>query len=141
MLRSILAVLAGLAVMTIVVMVGVAIAAAVLIGSGAMSADVPVSPPPTGYLAANLIISLLAAVLGGYTTARIVGPRSLVQVIVLASIVLAMGLVTALSAGPDSGQPTWYGYVIPIIGAVGVLAGGHLGSLHAAVARAMSTSS
>ena len=127
--------------MTIVVMVGVALAAAILIGSGAMIPDGPASPPPAGYLTANLIISLLAAVLGGYTTARIVGPRSLVQVIVLAAIVLALGLVTALTAGTGTGQPTWYLYVVPIIGAVGVLAGGHLGSLHAAVSQAMSTRS
>ena len=127
MLRSVLAVLAGLAIMFVAVMVGNLVAAAALLGDGAMTGGATAAPLPGAYLVANLGISLAAALLGGYTTARMIGRRSLPQVLVLAGLIALLGLVSAF--GPASaGQPRWYAWVLPVIGVVGVLAGGHIGS-------------
>ena len=129
MIRSIAAVLGGFLAMAIVVMIGTMAAAAALIPGGlsTMRSGPSGAPVSSRYLAVNLTVSLLAAVLGGTLTARIAGSNPRLHTFVLAGFVLVMSVVSARqSSGNTGGQPSWYGGVIAVIGVGGVLLGGVL---------------
>ena len=113
--RAMLGVIGGYAVMAAIVIVGV------MILSPAFGVERP-GDVSTGYLAANILLSFLAALAGGYAAAWIGGPLRLVSVAVLACLVLVAGFLMEGSTG----QPGWYPILIPLIGAVGVAAGGWL---------------
>ncbi len=122
-LHGIGAVLAGFVAMSIVVMIGTAVASQLLIpgGMAAMRSGSPASIPAS-YLTANLVISLLAAVLGGWLTARLAPMHVHWHVYALAAFLLVMGLVSAKMM--SSAQPGWYAKTIPFVGVAGVLLGG-----------------
>ncbi len=113
--RALLGVIGGYALLAGIVIIGV------MILSPAFGADAP-GDRSIGYLAANLVLSFLAAVAGGYVAAWIGGPLRLVSVAVLAAVVLVAGFLMQGS----SDQPGWYPLVIALIGAVGVAIGGWL---------------
>ena len=113
--RALLGVIGGYALLAGIVIVGV------MILSPAFGADAR-ADGSAGYLVANLVLSFLAAIAGGYVAAWIGGPLRLVSVAVLAAVVLVAGLLMEGS----SGQPGWYPLVIALIGAVGVATGGWL---------------
>jgi hypothetical protein len=81
---------------------------------------------PLPYLSANLILSLLAAVAGGYVCSRIAPTHPFVHVIVLAGLFEILSLATAVTTGAAPGQPTWYPWVIGLICVSGILIGGSL---------------
>jgi hypothetical protein len=65
-------------------------------------------PLPAAHLAANLLLGLLAAILGGWLTARLAPAASQKHVLALAGLVVLMALVTDLPQDPDaSEQPSW----------------------------------
>ncbi|HUP64558.1 MAG TPA: hypothetical protein VM557_04695, partial [Thermoanaerobaculia bacterium] len=86
------------------------------------------------------IVSFIAAWIGGMVAARIGRRRGAVYA--LAGLVVVLGLVSAgvaMSAAPPAlperplstmeaasfaKQPTWYSFVLPVVGVIGVLAGG-----------------
>ena len=111
-LRVIGAVIAGYVVMALIVILGVMGAAKLLVPAG--------ESPGTDYLAANVAISFLAAVAGGYAAAFVGKGDGKLATLVLAIIVVALGLILE----PGRGQPGWYAASIPWIGAAGVIAGG-----------------
>jgi hypothetical protein len=97
------------------------------------------------WIAISLILSLLAAVVGGAVAFRV--GRSDKAVVGLAVLVVVLGILMALPTlmGPPSGEPeirtaavgnleamnnakppTWMNFMNPILGAVGVLVGGRL---------------
>lgn len=91
------------------------------------------SAPPAGvvlsstYLAANLLVSLAAAVLGGWLTARLAPRVPMGHVLALAALLIAMSIVSATGdQAQPAGQPGWYPIGIAILGVLGVLAGGWL---------------
>lgn len=132
-LRSVAAILAGYGFMALTVMVGIIIATALFVPGGvpaAMSGAPPASLP-VAYLAANLGISLLGAVLGGWITARIAVFAPFGHAAALAAIVATLTILSA-AMGPAGSQPVWYPIVIGILGVVGVLAGGMLRAAAAA---------
>ena len=127
MLHSILAVLGGFATMAILVMVGTMLATAALVPGGLARTRSGENggPVPNGYLAANLIISLLAAIAGGWVTVHIAGTQRREHTFALAGFVFFMSLVTMLqSRKKATGQPPWYLWVIAVIGLCGVFIGG-----------------
>jgi hypothetical protein len=131
MLRSIGAVLAGFIVMAITIIVGTIALTAVLIPGGiaTMRSPQPGGALPTGYLTANLTLSFLAAVLGGYLTVRLAASAPVIHALALGTLLMVMGIVTAAQAGgagSSAGQPSWYPWVITTLGVVGVMAGGML---------------
>ncbi len=81
---------------------------------------------PLPYLIANLVLSLLAAVAGGYVCRRIAPNHPFVHVIVLAGLFEALSLTTAVTTGAEPGQPNWYPWVIGLICVSGILAGGSI---------------
>lgn len=126
MLRGVAAVVAGFVTMTLIVMAGsIGLMAAFVPGGlramrgmhGGQPAPTP-TPTPQYYLL-NLTMSLLAAMIGGWVTARVAGVPAGPYLAALAGIILVMGFVSA-SIEKASQQPTWYKVVIPLVGVAGV---------------------
>lgn len=115
MIRSVLAVIAGYAVTAAIVIACTILAAKFLIPETA-------TEPPRGYLVANIAYSLLAAVAGGYITARIARRAPVAHAAVLALVIVAIGTAT-MSGGPQ-GSASAFGWGIVGLGVVGSLAGG-----------------
>lgn len=117
-IRSVLAVVAGLAVCLVLVIALSAIAASIL----RVSAE---SPPTPLYLALNLTGGALAGAIGGATAMRIAPHTPHGHVWALALLILLLSLPTLLTA-PAPGQPAWYGLALSVIGPSSVLLGGVL---------------
>lgn len=130
MLRGILAVLGAYVAIALVVMVGTAVATISLVPGGlaAMRASAngtPLPAPSAAYLGVNLVISLLAALLGGWIVMRFSPAPGLQWAVILAVLLLVLSAALG-SRGPQGGQPNWYPYVIALVGAAGVMAGASL---------------
>lgn len=116
MLRTIGAVIAGYVIIAILVILSTILTVGLMLPNIA-------STPTTSYLIVNLILGLLAAVIGGYCAALIARAKKLTPAISLAAIVFIFGL---LSLGQSSNQPVWYPYALLVIGPLGVVIGGLL---------------
>ena len=149
-MRALLGVIAGYAVMAIIVLVSLTIAWGL---TGPSFAYKPGTTHVTlAWIGLNLPLSSIAAIAGGYVTNRIAPTDSLLPVKVLAGILLVVGLImavahvltdqsisqqltenistegmSAFSGSSEAVQPIWYNFLIPFIGAAGVLVGGYLG--------------
>src|SRR5690606_18778740 len=119
MLRSSVAVLAGL----VVTMALVWIATIVLTASLEFPAD---GSPGSTYLSLNLLASAVAGIAGGATAMKLAPHTPHGHVLALAGVLVLLSLPTILAA-PAPNQPVWYGLVIGIVGPISVLAGGFLG--------------
>jgi hypothetical protein len=113
-LRSILAVLAGYVATAVIVMAGTFAAMAAL---GMTMTSTPTPP----YLAANLLVSFAAAVVGGWVCARIAPARATAHGVALAAVFFLFAMLPM--GGAANGQPGWYVPAIAAIGVVGVMAG------------------
>lgn len=133
MIRSVLSVIAGFAVMTVCVM-GFTLAAMAVLYPGS-PLDAPIDPSGT-WIAVNLAYSLVAAVAGGWVTVKIATRARMGHAGALAVVVLAMSVIGALAgaAAPDA-QPGWYPVVIAAVGIAGVLIGGWLAARASGPAR------
>ncbi len=128
-LRSVAAVLVGFGFMAATVMAGTIIATQLFIPGGmraAAAGAAPAAVPPL-YLAANLALSFIGAVFGGWLAARIGDRAPMAHAAALAALTALLAIISASQtvAGP---QPSWYAAVVGTIGVVGVLAGGKLRS-------------
>jgi len=132
-LRSIAAVVAGFGFMASTVMVGSIIASALFVPAGMMATaggGAP-APMPVLYVAANLVVSLLGAVMGGWLAARIGAFAPLSHALALAIVTAVLAAVSALHPAGGA-QPAWYPPVVGIIGIAGILLGGKLRAAAAA---------
>ena len=142
MLRSILAAVVGYIAMVVVVLAGIALAWAVLGGSGAFAGEGP--KPSTAWIAMNLVGGFLAAFVGSLVALKI--GRSARAVKILIGLLLVLGVVSAVTAnsvyekrepvgkpvaemsfreaGQHAKQPAWYNWVIPLVGVAGACLGG-----------------
>ena len=118
MLRSAVAVLAGL----VVVLGLVLITSSMLVLALGLP---PEGPPSDTYLALNLVIGALAGLAGGAVAMRLAPHTPHGHVIALAVVILLLSLPAAFS-GPAPGQPAWYLAVMSIVSPLSVLAGGLL---------------
>jgi len=118
MMRSVVAVIAGL-VVTVGLVIVLSILSASLLRLPAGSAPTPL------YLVLNLLSAIFSGMVGGSVAVRLAPDRLQGHVFVLALVILLMSLPTLLSA-PAPGQPSWYGLVISIIGPTSVVLGGFL---------------
>lgn len=115
--RFVLAVVAGyLTTVAIVVLLNPIVAIFMLHGS-----RVPTPP----YLAANVVLSFVAALAGGALAGRIAQSREVLVGGILGTIILLVGLLAAGRAHV-AGVSATYGYSIAVLGALGALAGGGL---------------
>jgi hypothetical protein len=122
LMSSIISVVAGYLGMAVVVMIGTALAAAVFIPGGFSAARSLKNAPPANYLYANLALSFVAALFGGWLCARLAPNNPLVHAGALAAVLLVMSLLSAKSQAAK--QPSWYPWTIALMGVAGVLLGG-----------------
>jgi len=115
MIRSVLAVITGYVLTAAIVIACTFLAAKFLIPEEA-------TEPPRTYLVVNIAYSLLAAVAGGYLTARIARRAPLAHAGALAMVIVTIGAAT-MSGGPQ-GAASVFGWGIVGLGVIGSLAGG-----------------
>jgi hypothetical protein len=115
MLRSVVAVVAGLGFVLTAMWIGGGLLGVVLVQLGLMRVAV----------AAILVVSTLAAIMGGWITARLAGRAEMLHAAALAAVMAVMTLRVMLGDRPD-GQPAWYAPTVGALGVAGMLAGGWL---------------
>lgn len=85
----------------------------------------PAQRPTAGYLTVNLLAGFVFAGVGGWIAAHLAPVAPFGHAIGLAVIVLVLGIATAAQGGAvRAGQPQWYAWMLPFIGAGGALLGG-----------------
>jgi hypothetical protein len=85
----------------------------------------PAQPPTPPYLTVNLLTGFAFAGLGGWIAAHLAPAAPHWHAVGLATIVLVLGIGTAAQGGAGrAGQPQWYAWTLPFIGAGGALLGG-----------------
>ncbi|HEX9691651.1 MAG TPA: hypothetical protein VGA22_06095 [Gemmatimonadales bacterium] len=119
---------------------------------GAEASFVPGSWEVSGaWLAASVIVGVIAAVVGGYVCAAIArdprGPRVLIVVVLVLGILFALPVllgagpeatgarpatVTMVEAMSNARQPVWIALLNPVLGMIGVYGGARLRSRNAA---------
>lgn len=115
MLRSVVAVVAGLGFVLTAMWIGGGLLGVVLYQLGMMRVAV----------AAILVVSTLAAIMGGWITARLAGRAEMLHAAALAAVMAVMTLRVVLGDRPE-GQPEWYAPTVGALGVAGMLAGGWL---------------
>jgi hypothetical protein len=120
MLRSLVAVFAGFLAIVVLVLASAPLTARLLPAS-AVSA-----PRPTiAYLVVNLVSGFLCAAAGGWIAGHLAASHPQWHAAGLAALVLGLGVTTAAQGGAArAGQPSWYVWTLPFVGAGGVLLGG-----------------
>lgn len=118
-LHSFLAILAGYAVMVVLV-----IALTLLLAKLTPSWVGQQGNPNPAYALVNLGYSFLAATAGGYVTALVASANPLAHIFVLCIVVLLLGALSALQSRGK--QPIWYAVSLLVIAPAGVLVGGLL---------------
>jgi hypothetical protein len=127
MLHSVLAVLAGFAVMAVLVMATTMLAVRLVLHKplAAMQSPAP-GPLPAAYLGTNLAASALAALAGGYTTGAVAVNAPLAHGAALAALMVVMSVASMRQAG--TAQPRWYQLVLATVMPLLALGGAALGS-------------
>ena len=117
MVRSLGGIILGFFTIVVLVLVTTPVAVKLLLKD-------PAGRPTAPYLVVNLLFGLLAAAAGGWVAAHLAGRAPLVHAGVLGGIILALGLWTAAQGGAArAGQPTWYAWTLPFVGAAGAVIG------------------
>jgi hypothetical protein len=120
MIRSVLAVFAGFLAIVVLVLASAPVIAKLLLPATA-------ARPTRSYLVANLLTGFAFAGVGGWIAAHLAGSGPHWHAVALATLVLALGITTAAQGGAArAGQPVWYGWLLPFVGAAGALLGGWL---------------
>lgn len=129
-MRSIICVVAGFVVVMAVFLAGTAAATELIVEGGLFGAATgPRSALPPEYFAANLMMLVMGAVLGGWVTARMAPAAEMAHVLALAVLVVLMSLPGVLGYGESQAdQPVWYIYALPVLGVGAALLGGWMRS-------------
>ena len=118
MIRSLGGVILGFFTIVILVLVTTPVAVKLLLKD-------PEGRPTGPYLLVNLLFGLVSAVAGGWVAAHVAGRAPLVHSGILGGLILVLGVWTAAQGGAvRAGQPQWYAWTLPFIGAAGALVGG-----------------
>jgi hypothetical protein len=118
MIRSLGGILLGFFTIVVLVLVTTPVAVKLLLKD-------PAGRPTAPYLLANLLFGLLSAAAGGWVAGHVAGRAPLLHAAILGGMILALGLWTAAQGGAvRAGQPQWYAWTLPFVGAAGALAGG-----------------
>lgn len=85
----------------------------------------PARSPTPAYLLVNLLTGFAFAAVGGWIVVHLAPAAPHWHAVALATFVLVLGILTAAQGGAvRAGQPQWYAWTLPFIGAGGVLVGG-----------------
>lgn len=140
--RTTVAILCGFLAMTVIVLSGTIVATTLFITGGLETVSRPDAPLPALYLAANLGISFLAALLGGWLASRLDAPGGWRPVIGMAVLVLVMSIANqAVPRSSTGAAVAWYPWVLVLLGVGGSLLGGWLRLRSQGVAAPSPTSS
>jgi putative membrane protein (TIGR04086 family) len=115
-LRSVLAVLAGLAVMFVIVIACTLLSVALM--------HLKTGHPTPGYLVINVVYSLAAAVAGGWVAARLAGYRPVAHGVALALLMLVLSALSLLHPAPS--QPFFYQLFLTIVPPLAAIGGATL---------------
>jgi hypothetical protein len=121
--RSLIAVLAGGVVAAVLFQVG---AVSAFVGLYGIPLGASAGPPTVGYFVLNLGFAGIAALAGGWLTARLARQWPLAHVGVLALVLAAVALWGF--TGPASQWPPWYPPALALVALAGTLAGALLRS-------------
>ena len=129
-MRSILCVVAGFVVVMAVWVAGTAAVTELIVEGGLFGAATgPRNALPPVYFAANLVMSGMGAMLGGWVTARLAPSAEMAHVLALAALMILMSIPGLLGYGESQAdQPRWYIYALPIFGVSAAVLGGWLRS-------------
>lgn len=117
-LKSLGAIGAGFMTMVVLILVSTPLVVRLMLADSAQ-------PPTPAYLTVNLLTGFAFAGVGGWITAHLAPAAPLWHAVGLATIVLILGVATAAQGGAvRAGQPQWYAWTLPFIGAAGALLGG-----------------
>ena len=114
--RILLAALTGYALIALLVIAGTSIATSV---SG-LEAD---ARPTTAYLSLNIAASFLAAMCGGFVTARFAPAGKIAMSVALLVLVFLGMAVLSYRLMPDAHQPPAYLPVVTLLGVIGIWTG------------------
>jgi peptidoglycan/LPS O-acetylase OafA/YrhL len=117
--RSVIAVLAGYAAMSVLVVATTA--ALTKLWPSSSEED----QPTPAYIAVNLAYSSLFAAAGGYVTSALARRSPLGHSIALAGLVLVLGAIYSIQSSGGK-QPRWYLALLPVLSAGGATAGGYI---------------
>ncbi len=118
MFRSVAGIILGFFAVVVLVLVSTPVAVKLLLKD-------PSGRPTAPYLLVNLLFGFVAAALGGWVAAHVAGRDPLVHAGILAGIILVLGVWTAAQGGAArAGQPVWYAWTLPFVGAAGAVVGG-----------------
>jgi hypothetical protein len=131
-MRSVAAIAVGLGFMAATVTVGTLVAST-LFGGGELADGRPLATPKATYLALNLAICGIGAILGGWLAARIASFAPYGHAAIMAAIVAVLSITTATGA-PAAAHPGWYPSVLGLVAVLGVLLGGKLRAAAASAA-------
>ncbi len=124
--RTAIAILCGFLAMTLIVLSGTVVASSALLADG-MRGLSPGAPLPALYLGANQLLTLVAAVLGGWLASRLDPKAGWRPVIGLVVLVLVMSVANQAVPRGSSGAPVpWYPWVLIVAGVAGTVLGGWL---------------
>ena len=125
MFRNILALLAGYFMMALLTMA--CVYALTLAMPEYAQAGQAGTTPPTLAVVLNLLLGIPCAAAGGCLTARLAANRPMLWASTLAGLVIVFGIVYWWT-GRDGPHPEWSLALLPVAGALGVLAGGGIGA-------------
>lgn len=116
MLKSVVALIAGFAIMTFTILIATIVAVSAFpAAAGARTME---------FLAVSIFSAVASAAFGGYATASLAPDRTSAHVLILAVMVLisaASGLIA-----PQPGQETWYLIALLVVEPIGVVGGGRI---------------
>lgn len=121
MLQSIASVVAGYFAMAFLVIIGTIAATAATIPGGLSAARDQGLVPPRNYLIANLAVSFVASMFGGWLCARLAPGSPLIHAGALVVLLIVMSVISARSQARN--QPSWYPWTIGVVGSVAVFIG------------------
>lgn len=118
MIRSLGGVILGFFTIVILVLVTTPVAVKLLLKD-------PSGRPTAPYLLVNLLFGTCSAGVGGWVAAHVAGRAPLVHAGILGGLILLLGVWTAAQGGATrAGQPVWYAWTLPFVGAAGAVVGG-----------------
>lgn len=118
MIRSVGGIILGFFTVVILVLITTPIAVKLLLKD-------PSGRPTAPYLIVNLMFGLVSAAAGGWVAGAVAGRAPLVHAGILGALILLLGVWTAAQGGAArAGQPAWYGWTLPFVGAAGAVLGG-----------------
>ena len=125
--RTGVAILCGFLASAILVLTGTVLLASTLLGSGMDTLTVAGATLPWSYLAGNLLLTLAASALGGWTASRVDPPGGWRPVIGITILVLVMSVSNQAVPRASTGAPVaWYPWALVVASGMGTLLGGFL---------------